>query len=687
MAQSCDKVGPSLPGYAASSPTRQLCVEQCVKEGRSSPQDIRPSEVLAIEDRARPDSSLLRTVADGLRTAATDPQTQAAVGSAVRNLFAADPPSNRTAAADDPADDPLLRPVPVRSPEPSLPPWPKRPGEAGFNAYAAQRMARDLAGRLNMTCARTGPFAYQEVVRYLTRRPSATTSAPAPRLAVIHRTGSGKTRTMIGILENFYDQRFPMIVIMPKKSVRDNFILQLFEYPNRFSDFVRSKLKIPNGRKFSDRELREGMDLLRTNYLRKDKRPDAPTAPLDVLEYTQAGGSKVRDFKSPAFNKSSHKNLKGISPKKWPPKDGNPYDNKVVLMDEFHHIVKPPYYGKRQLPQLRKWLSTARNSTVVGFTATPQTDPTNRAELMSVVKGPGCEECNDEGFVSYFDSTPDSIYPRIEPCALEGPERLGYVERVHMRDEQYRTYRKKSRGSRAASYCNSAFGKYNTRSKFRKLVTSEAAARELATKLWYIARHAIDSPKFTVILCHRDNGIEFLNAILLHIAEERYVRSGMGVDAAKARARQVIRLFRYGNAEEKKRTKKDVTVTFAPPGTPRIVLLDEKDFSEGVNMRRADRLFLVNPPATYDEYRQRVGRVLRACMWKEPKEHVVTVHVWVAVRRGAAQPTRDERLLEGLLRSEAMYRRDMMQAYGSVAVDRSFLGSLMPGGLTTCSAS
>ena len=50
-------------------------------------------------------------------------------------------------------------------------------------------------------------------------------------------TGSGKTLTMIGILERHFEDPRAKLVILPQACVANNFYAQLLHWPNRYRDF------------------------------------------------------------------------------------------------------------------------------------------------------------------------------------------------------------------------------------------------------------------------------------------------------------------------------------------------------------------------------------------------------------------------------------------------------------------
>ena len=82
--------------------------------------------------------------------------------------------------------------------------WKKQPGEEGFNNYAAQIM-KDVHvipdSKDKVKCTGEGEFylqPYQRTVQFL-----FSPKTPVNRLLVMHRTGSGKTISMLNILNNF----------------------------------------------------------------------------------------------------------------------------------------------------------------------------------------------------------------------------------------------------------------------------------------------------------------------------------------------------------------------------------------------------------------------------------------------------------------------------------------------------
>ena len=90
-----------------------------------------------------------------------------------------------------------------------------RQGEKGFNAKAAELMKQDGVPYNTETTAplpgEPSVQPYQETVSWLVHP----LSIPNPRLLVVHRTGAGKTCSMIRICDNFFKDKRPKIAIFP----------------------------------------------------------------------------------------------------------------------------------------------------------------------------------------------------------------------------------------------------------------------------------------------------------------------------------------------------------------------------------------------------------------------------------------------------------------------------------------
>ena len=115
--------------------------------------------------------------------------------------------------------------------------------------------------------------------------------------------------------------------------------------------------------------------------------------------------------------------------------------NKIVLMDEVQNLLQPsPEIQKSKqrvlmLDKLKCMLATAKNSVLVGFTATPLVGDDEAAKpLLDVIKGRGRESLLDEGFVSYFMSTPSAVFPLVSPSKVPAELPAELLQSVELKD-------------------------------------------------------------------------------------------------------------------------------------------------------------------------------------------------------------------------------------------------------------
>ena len=117
---------------------------------------------------------------------------------------------------------------------------------------------------------------------------------------------------------------------------------------------------------------------------------------------------------------------------------GNPFDNSVVIMDEFHnacndHITMPGWQAS--IPRVRMGISTAENAVIVGLTATPVTEGVDDLRVaVNILRGFNKPQINArdwigadghltddtkllmQGYVSVYDVVNDyHLFPSITP--------------------------------------------------------------------------------------------------------------------------------------------------------------------------------------------------------------------------------------------------------------------------------
>ena len=66
-------------------------------------------------------------------------------------------------------------------------------------------------------------------------------SLPNPRMLVVHRTGCGKTATMIQIADNYFLDRRPKVLVFPTNAVCASFYREL---RNPYATHVRVRVRV-----------------------------------------------------------------------------------------------------------------------------------------------------------------------------------------------------------------------------------------------------------------------------------------------------------------------------------------------------------------------------------------------------------------------------------------------------------
>lgn len=525
-------------------------------------------------------------------------------------------------------------------------------GSPGFNRFAARvmwnaKIGRKLKGRrAEGECPPLQP--HQEAVAFMLHPQS-----PISRMLVDHPTGSGKTREMICVLDNYFLDPRPKVPIFPKEPVCRNFYMELLRWPSRYRDFFaclrpqdaakasgcadwrsRRRLRwdladlsgvVMHELCYNMREVLEMKGWFFMGRMRRSRReafrtrfPDevAPAAPLRALRYTSAGGR--------------HADLR---PDGWPVSAllkvafdraqaaGNAYSNKVVIMDEVHNLVRLQTQYGEQLARLRSLLSTARGSVLVGFTGTPILNEASEGrQLLDIVKGafapPG-----DGGFLSSFPMRPVGLFPTSLPrgvpdVVLTPKLRRQMVHKVMLSAEALKRYdAKRMKGlpeKRLRAFCNLCvhFGSLHdgrSGSKARILANMETCA----PKLFAIAENIVQLAEKALVLVAHSSG---LKALVEHLQERSCGGHKFGVatmeELAEFNSPSNLRGERF-----------------------RVLVADAAQCSEGVSFMAVRRLHLADVPASPSAFVQSVGRAIRmyghAALPQD--EQTVTVQLWVAV--------------------------------------------------------
>lgn len=309
-------------------------------------------------------------------------------------------------------------------------------GTEAFDAAFAEYNDQDPDNALNtsqLACNLNGDRP--SLMRY--QAMAVQLSKVVERFMCVWRTGAGKTLAMIKILDTFFDDPRPKVLIFPTQPVCDNFFGELMKFPNKYRAYVESRFK---GKSATLQQVKDTLAMKGTRAsVHRGLKASTKSlrAPLRTLTYRIAGGSALTN--NPIFNfrprlKVLNKAKDGLETKDMHKEKNNKYSGCIVLMDEFHNLLGGLYYDKRakktdrdqllkqyllpehvqyadRLKRLADHLSSAQHSVVVGMTATPiKNDPEDGRRLMAILKG-GDESKTNHGFVTYFNELTPKLYP------------------------------------------------------------------------------------------------------------------------------------------------------------------------------------------------------------------------------------------------------------------------------------
>lgn len=565
-------------------------------------------------------------------------------------------------------------------------PWKKSmtQGMHGFNDYATDNMIDSQLNhsKFNIQCPKQGGRfelqAYQKTVQFLVS-PQTTIN----RFLVLDRVGSGKTLIIIAVLNNFYNDPRAKIVIFPTESVANNFYGELMKFPNKYRTHVTNMTGITEAKP-------DNLGTIKDVLQKKGRFWNSNlVAPIQAVRYTIAGGRSVirnsgRDTPTlPVFAKG----FDGV----------NPYNDKIVIMDEVHNLIKVKADVKRfqtKIQNLRKALYTARGSVVVGLTATPIVDNIqDGVNLINEIKG---EEYKDtptnEGFVSYFQALPNSIFPIVYPgnpdkifprenqITLAGQNLIAYDKKSQdilplAKLSKYNDLQSWNRFSKLyrtkilklQTYNNLATW-YGFNSKFKQKL--EKYPYSYATKLAAIAHDILHDQTKTIVLLHRENGFRAMDTILSAIAADSKHPCAHKCWASLYNSPTLaqIKLLEKFNSQENNEGQ-----------LLHVLVLDSKFYSEGVSFFGVRKLILADVPSTYSAYSQSIGRVLRACAYQRqlpPNKRNVELHMWVATHPNPNITTGDQIMLQHL-QGDHIQMSAALQQIGNIAVDKEILDPLV----------
>lgn len=535
--------------------------------------------------------------------------------------------------------------------------WTLQQGQRGINVEARSYLREMIPANdptpsnagARWVCDPNSRQLYQANVQKLTE-----SKTPFKRLLVAWSMGMGKTRTIVDVLDNYYNDERPKIFLAPNKSLANNFYTELLDkrYPNQYQNWVQETRKTypstTRGQK-NDVEMLE----CRVRYL------DVKSMPGDIraMEYKQLDrtGTQHADLAvlwSARAVKQRQQFMRG--------EVLHGLDACVIVIDEAHLLL--PY------KQLCKQLTESRNTVIVMFTGTPMAIPRPPKDLTpkdrknagsdisrlgsldlllcilagqrpkdvvtDVLSGSICYE----GYMSYMmDRTIGDLFAKTVPSLRALPE----VHVVHMHPKFAASYARVRMPRPGASRClgqtkmtrycqpireglSSTHLEHANRPDRGKKIKTLQDAHMHAPKLAQVVqdiqnRNQTTHPEKTVIMIHRRSGLR----VLQHILEKATPKITFVVlHPQKTRA--------IGRENDKKIRRFNDTKN--ANGEKVQVLIANEEHNEGLSTFDVRRIILVdqtdtNMPGSLALMRQRLARALRMCSHARIPERERILHM------------------------------------------------------------
>lgn len=501
-------------------------------------------------------------------------------------------------------------------------PWKLKPGSNGFNRYARRRIRRALHGFNATHCPdpeskEFRPQPHQRVIAYLAAPPS-----PCTRMLVSARVGSGKTYTMVLVLNALFDDPRPKVVLVPTRPLVANFYQSVLKFPSKYRDYVMHK----HGSKPKPPTWQEAKDILALKGQRLAGRThdSSRPAPLRCFGFTAAGGSA-------AFGKNPDPIFKrGGSGRK------NPYDETIIVADEIHLLTRPPPDRKKyhkQHARLINAIHTGHNTAFFGFTGTVYDKILNDARvLLDLVKGVHGASRSDEGYLSHYSSMDTAVYPEVTgtgnpelklPTVVSGPMSGQTLQNYLLKErEMLKKYSDPVKMMRALSpYCTASRSYRAMNAAWIKQAKRNPVS--YATKIAALAKY-LNQNNTTIgnglVMIHRKNGFKAVAEIVGYALSMRMCTTSPGNNNDEHNSAWCMSLFTKGGKLPKRKQDtvnahqlKQFNDYDATGKHHRLAVADSADFGTGVSFLGVRTFVLLDVPSDATEYVQVAGRALRMC--------------------------------------------------------------------------
>ena len=523
------------------------------------------------------------------------------------------------------------------------------PGGEGLEIVCRDAQPSVLGGRI----LAPSMFGYQRLAQYVIDP----RTRPDLRVSLIWRTGAGKSLGVIRILENYFQDDRPKVLVFPTESVCTSFYTELALFENKYLEYAIGKIGLPvysdeRGELDADwlEAFRDCLKMKGVPHLAG--KPGYLKAPLRTYTYTTAMGSAVRKRTDPLFKRK--------------PRSANAYDNTIVVMDEAHNLVDPSRLKlpiqRKNLKLLTEELYSCANSTLLFMTATPVVScPSQGDRLLDIIKGVGRESAENGAYVLFYDSYP--MTPVYAPTAAPLKNVLStmhvYVDGYNIikmleKEDQVKPPLKPER---KLQYANLTTTDAYCKPKVR---TGVQGMLEYAQKLYLIANHIRKQQRRVLVMIDGNKGFGTMHEILkLVVGEER------------------VRIMKGKKKGEKKRNEENrAWFNQKPYKEDACMLAEASEFKEGVSFYGCTDLVVVNPPSNWTALKQMYGRVLRSCR----SSNCAPLEIRVAVAKNglfSKMPTADEVRVEMLKQQRDAIEPRMYRTFGQNAIGSDLLRAVI----------
>ena len=238
---------------------------------------------------------------------------------------------------------------------------------------------------------------------------------------------------MLRVLDNFYEDTRPRLLLFPTETVAENFYRELATKPNKYRDWLvdqHKKGNIPSWPELDEDEniTPDAMVRLedeRQEYVRIARKLLATwpenvgrtvgtklAGPLRTFSYEQGGNNTLATDALTRWPRGTDRGSKGGDEKL------QIMDRMIILCDEAHNLLWPQEGKKKDIDLCRRRLYNAANSLIVFMTATPvlsgKTAVQDAKRMLELVKGAHFAARNNEGFVSWYMERPSSLFGRLK---------------------------------------------------------------------------------------------------------------------------------------------------------------------------------------------------------------------------------------------------------------------------------